>query len=142
MVALDADVISFFRNTTMSSSLEKLVPILDGTNYREWSVMMQAYLQTQELWDYVNGTAEMPVEPQPTTARDGTTTAVPAADMRTYQRAQAAYVVQSDKALGAITLRLAPQLRHYRGTYAFTTWRNSSGHLALCPCLQSTQILS
>ena len=30
----------------------------DGTNYQEWAQKMEAYLKTQELWYYVNGTIE------------------------------------------------------------------------------------
>ena len=33
----------------------------DGMNYQEWAQKMEAYLKTQELWYYVNGTIEQPV---------------------------------------------------------------------------------
>ena len=33
----------------------------DGMNYQEWAQKMEAYLKTQELWYYVNGTIERPV---------------------------------------------------------------------------------
>ena len=58
----------------MSSTLDRLVPVLDGTNYREWSTMMEAYLQTQELWEVVSGVYAMPIQPKGTrrtTERDG-----------------------------------------------------------------------
>ena len=32
----------------------------NGTNYQEWAQKMEAYLKTQELWYYVNGTIERP----------------------------------------------------------------------------------
>jgi hypothetical protein len=34
----------------MSGSLEKLVPMLDRTNWHKWEVNMTAFLQMQELW--------------------------------------------------------------------------------------------
>ena len=30
----------------------------NGMNYQEWAQKMEAYLKTQELWYYVNGTIE------------------------------------------------------------------------------------
>ena len=30
----------------------------NGTNYQEWAQKMEAYLKTQELWYYINGTIE------------------------------------------------------------------------------------
>ena len=45
------------------SSLDKLVPVLDGTNWREWEVCMTAYLQTQELWEVVSENTK-PIEPK------------------------------------------------------------------------------
>ena len=47
----DADILY----TEMSNALTSLVPILDGTNYREWSKAMQAYLMSMDLWEYANG---------------------------------------------------------------------------------------
>jgi hypothetical protein len=38
----------------MSSALDHLVPVLNGTNWREWEVTMTAYLQMQELWEVVS----------------------------------------------------------------------------------------
>ena len=40
----------------MSNSLINLVPVLDGTNYQVWSRSMKAYLRSQDLWLYTNGT--------------------------------------------------------------------------------------
>jgi hypothetical protein len=45
------------------SSLDKLVPVLDGTNWREWEVCMTAYLQMQELWEVVSENTK-PIEPE------------------------------------------------------------------------------
>ena len=39
----------------MSNALTTLVPILDGTNYCEWSKAMHAYLMSMDLWEFANG---------------------------------------------------------------------------------------
>ena len=39
----------------MSSSLEKLVPLLEGSNYLIWAGAMRPYLQSQGMWQIVNG---------------------------------------------------------------------------------------
>ena len=44
-------------------SVSTYVPILDGTNYREWSAQMQAYLQSVGYWLIVNGTTTTPTDP-------------------------------------------------------------------------------
>ena len=35
--------------------LTSSILMLDGTNYQEWAQKLEAYLRTQELWQYVNG---------------------------------------------------------------------------------------
>ena len=44
-------------------SVSTYVPILDGTNYREWSAQMQAYLQSVGYWLIVNGTTMALMDP-------------------------------------------------------------------------------
>ena len=39
------------------------VPILDGTNYREWATQMHAYLRSVGLWLIVSGTTAVPMDP-------------------------------------------------------------------------------
>ena len=43
-------------------------------NYQEWAQKMEAYLKTQELWYYVNGTIERPARMErpvdPTAGKD------------------------------------------------------------------------
>ena len=87
----------------MSSSLERLVPVLDGTNYRDWAVLMQSYLQLQDLWEVVGGAHRMPAAlgPSPTAAQ---TTA--------YNEQYAVWNTIDNKAIGAITLRITASLRH------------------------------
>ena len=44
-------------------SVSIYVPILDGTNYREWSAQMRAYLRPVGCWLIVNGTTTAPTDP-------------------------------------------------------------------------------
>jgi hypothetical protein len=94
-----------FFTETMSSSLEHLVPVLDGTNYRNWAVMMQSFLQMQEIWEVVDGAHRMPAALDPSAT---------AAQTAAYNVAYTAWNSADNKAIGAITLRITPSLRHYR----------------------------
>ena len=44
-------------------SVSTYVPILDGTNYREWLAQMRAYLRSVGYWLIVNGTTTAPTDP-------------------------------------------------------------------------------
>ena len=44
-------------------SVSTYVPLLDGTNYREWSAQMRAYLRSISLWLIVSGTTTAPTDP-------------------------------------------------------------------------------
>jgi hypothetical protein len=121
----------------MSSQLDRLVPVLDGTNYCQWSVLMQSFLQMQELWEVVGGRHRMPTQPTPvaTNAPQAAQTAHQTA-LEAYEAGYAAWNIADSKSLGALTLHLAPQLRHYRtaniplGSYGQTL----STHLAHHRC--------
>jgi hypothetical protein len=114
----------------MSGTLDRLVPVLDGVNWRESEVCMTAYLQMQELWE-VASTDAQPVEPQATvrTMPATETTAerrvrVPPSDEEVAAHAVllATWRKQNMQVLGAITLCLAPQLRHHLEHSACVTW--------------------
>ena len=79
------------------------VPILNGTNYREWSAQMQAFLQAAGLWLIVNGTIT-----QPTQSADEVEK----------------WLVKDTQALGNITLRLSHNIRNEVGTTSAMTWTN------------------
>ncbi len=86
---------------------------------------MQSYLQMQDLWAVTSGEYAMPIEPKLTVSRTGAatvTTPVDPAALAAYRAAFPVWKKESDKALGALTLRLAPQLRHYQGYGENTTW--------------------
>src|ERR1700735_3032235 len=78
------------------------VPILDGTNYREWSAQMTAFLQAAGLWLIVNGTITIPTD---------------AAEALKWQ-------ISDQQALGNITLRLSHNVRREVGTTSAITWTN------------------
>jgi len=102
---------------TMLNSLEHLVPILNGTNYLDWAVLMQSYLQLQDLWEVVDGTHRMPAALTPSASASQTTA---------YNAAYAVWNTADNKATGAITLRISTSLRHYHSTNqsARTFWSN------------------
>ena len=50
-------------NNQATSSVSTHIPILDGTNYREWATQMRAYLQSVGLWLIVSGTTTAPMDP-------------------------------------------------------------------------------
>ena len=122
----------------MSTSGLNAVPILDGTNYRDWSQLMESFLLYNELWDILSGDYPMPIEPKPfrrrvTTAAstsskeavETTETVQPTAQQMADHRAlYVPWKKANDKVLGAITLKLAPHLRHHRDAAARTTWDN------------------
>ena len=50
-------------STQATSSISTYVPILDGTNYREWSAQMCTYLWSVSYWLIVNGTTMVLMDP-------------------------------------------------------------------------------
>jgi hypothetical protein len=105
---------------TMSSQLATLVPVFDSTNYLVWSRAMKAYLQSQGLFGYTDGSLTIPVSipavaASPVVPATSSTpaidavTAVPAydptpADILSWKKL-------NDMAMGAIILRLSPSIQ-------------------------------
>ena len=91
---------------TMSSSnnnnITTHIPILDGTNYREWESQMKGYLQSQGLWRVANGTVTRPANNQPVE--------------------QAKWDILDDMAQGALTLCISPNCRNHIGATSAETW--------------------
>src|SRR6266567_6803139 len=85
----------------MSSSITSLVTVLDGTNYQDWSSRMQSYLMHQGLWKTTKENAVCPAEIK---TEDGTA--------NSNQDQINEWFDESEKALGAIRLRLATSLGH------------------------------
>jgi hypothetical protein len=100
------------------SSLDKLVPVLDSTNWRKWEVCMTAYLQTQELWEVVSENTK-PIEPEQPEDEESTEYATAKA---AYKAAYAIWKKENSKASGIITLHVAAHLRHNISDSAYATW--------------------
>src|ERR1700744_3657853 len=101
----------------MSSQLTSLVTLFDGSNWGIWSRAMKAFLMSQGLWGYVNGTITMPV----ITADPNIAAQV--ADHTAQQAALTAWNKADDQALGSIVLRLKPELQqHVTQATAATVW--------------------
>jgi hypothetical protein len=101
----------------MSSQLATLVPVFDGTNYLVWSRAMKAYLQSQGLFGYTDGSLTIPVSISAVTASPAVpaTASTPAiaavAAVTAYDPTPAeilSWKKSNDMAMGAIILRLSP----------------------------------
>ena len=49
----------------MSSQLTSFTTIFDGSNYQQWAKQMQAFLMSQGLWGYAEGSIDKPLYPTP-----------------------------------------------------------------------------
>ena len=87
--------------SNMSSSIEKLVPLLDGSNYRVWKDSMQSYLMSQGYWRIANGQYLKPHSVATTSDRY----AQVESDRRDWDN-------RDDAAYGSIMLRIAPSLQN------------------------------
>ena len=85
----------------MSSSLEKLVTVFDGSSYITWADSMRAWLRSQGLWQIASGVETRPVEPS---------TGTSAAALKVAAR-QTLWDNKNNQAFGSIVLRLAPSIR-------------------------------
>ena len=70
----------------MSSQLTTLVQTFDRLNYQLWSKVMKAWLQSQGLWGFVDGTIVHPADPA-------------TAEIATAEAAIAAWVRSNDMAM-------------------------------------------
>ena len=87
-------------NNQATSSVSTHVPILDGTNYREWAAQMHAYLWSVGLWLIVSGTTTAPMDP---------------AEL-------AKWTLSNSMANGAIELRCSLNIRDLIGNTSAATW--------------------
>ena len=91
----------------MSSQLTNLVPVLNGTNYQQWSAAMQSFLMSQGQWKCTKPGAAAPgvttvkaeaeAEGEPSTSATAVTTG---------KEELASWNEDAEKALGNIRLRL------------------------------------
>ena len=89
-------------NNNASSSIATYVPVLNGSNYREWESQMTAFLRSQGLWRIVNRMATCP-------------------DETTHQDAANKWDMSDDMAQGQITLRLDPTICNQVGATSAIT---------------------
>ena len=108
----------------------------DGTNYQEWAQKMEAYLKTQELWYYVNGTIEQPMRMErPTDTSAGkesskvseSAMAAYAEKVKLYEANLAIIMtwdLADDKSLSIIQLKMADKMQYLKKSTASGTWTN------------------
>ena len=86
----------------MSSQLTNLVPVLDGTNYQQWSAAMQSFLMSQGQWKCTREGATAPNTTTTVTEQEGG----PSITVTTGKEEVASWNEDAEKALGNIRLRL------------------------------------
>ena len=87
-------------NNQATSSISTHIPILDGTNYREWAAQMHAYLRSVGLWLIISGTTTAPTDPAELTK----------------------WTLSDSMANGAIKLRCSLNIRDLIGNTSAATW--------------------
>ena len=116
----------------MSSQLTSLVSTFDRSNYGLWSKSMKAFLMSQGLWAYIDGTISTPIAPiaplKPSPLDPNATTTdrqQHADDEKAFKEDSALYITENatylaaelvwnkanDMALGSILLCLTPSLQ-------------------------------
>ena len=86
----------------MSSQLTNLVPVLDGTNYQQWSATMQSFLMSQGQWKCTKEGADAPTISTTTTEVEGG----PSTSITVGKEELASWNKDAEKALGNIRLHL------------------------------------
>ncbi|TFK19101.1 hypothetical protein FA15DRAFT_660177 [Coprinopsis marcescibilis] len=97
----------------MSSSALNLVPTLSGNNWIQWSDLMTAYLQSQGLWLYVDGSINLP-----SLAADSASPSEKHAKLLTVLD----WKKNDQMAIGAITLKISPSLKVHIKANSKDTW--------------------
>lgn len=104
------------------------IPTFNGTNYKVWADALRSFLRYNGLWFLIEGYGSTAATPQPGMTRpplSATPTAVETV-------AQAAWDEKNDKALGAIQLYVAQNLRHMVDNeyLAATAWKKITDEYA------------
>ena len=110
-------LITAFAHYQMSSQLTTLVPVLDGTNYQQWSAAMQSFLMSQGQWKCTREGAVAPNTTTTVTEQEGG----PSITVTTRKEEVASWNEDAEKALGNIRLRL-----HHTICYQFNDVNNPS----------------
>ena len=123
----------FQTTKTMSSQIDCLIPLFNGSDYHYWATSMTAYLRSVHLWGIVSGRETRPLDlPSGRAAVAATQTspaqpAIPAPTQEQVSERQAAqqeWIEKDEQALGIIQLQLSHNLHTLIGIAAYRTWRN------------------
>ena len=87
-------------NNNNASSLSTHIPILDGSNYREWREQIKAFLQSSGLWLIIDGTITQPADPVKSQK----------------------WLISNNQALGHITLCISVNIRNHLAATSNLTW--------------------
>ena len=112
----------------MSSQIDRLVPLFNGSDYHSWATSMTAYLRSVRLWGIVSGRENRPSDlPSARAAVAATPTspaqpAIPAPTQEQVSERQVAireWVEKDEQALGIIQLRLSHNLHTLIGINSY-----------------------
>jgi hypothetical protein len=111
-----------------SNNAVSLVPILDGTNYRQWAVAMKAFIMSTGLWAYVEGS----INRESLSDKKDDLAKLSDARKEEIHIAQRAWDKDDNMVIGQIMLRLAPivQQNHTNFVTSYSLWgalKNSYG---------------
>ena len=97
-------LITAFADLKMSSQLTNLVPVLDGTNYQQWSAAMQSFLMSQGQWTCTKEGADAPTITTTTIAPEAE--GGPSTSITVGKEELTSWNKDAEKALGNIRLHL------------------------------------
>ena len=112
----------------MSSQVDHLVPLFNGSDYCSWATSMTAYLRSVRLWGIISGRENRPSDlPSGRAAVTATQTspaqlAIPAPTQEQVSERQAAqheWIEKDEQALGIIQLRLSHHLHTLIGVTSY-----------------------
>ena len=86
----------------MSFTLDQMVPVLTGVNYRDWATRLAAYLKVKNLWGYASGEKPKPAIPLPPASAANIAAAVSALNI---------WAGNDEQVMGTIVLTTAPSVR-------------------------------
>ena len=95
-------LITAFADHKMSSQLTNFIPVLDGTNYQQWSAAMQSFLMSQGQWNCTKEGADAPTISTTTTEVEGG----PSTSITVGKEELASWNEVAEKVLGNIRLCL------------------------------------
>ena len=108
-------------------TIPSTIPVLNGSNYRQWEHLMKAFLQTKGLFKYLRATY---TEPPAATAAEiaamgaATATAATISSVQAIIDACDTYEEDTNKIIGYLILKMTPSLQqlHAGATNARTLW--------------------